>query len=90
MPGPSKGCLLNAFKYLKTTKRYPLEGASVFFLFNLKSIHVRTPGREARKERMAKAAAAKAAGAPGAKVAAAPVADVVTCALDVKKRLGKS
>ena len=37
VPGPSKGCFLETFKYTKITKRHPLEGAGdVFFnvIFN--------------------------------------------------------
>ena len=29
VPRPSKGCFLEAFEYLKTTKRHPLEGAGL-------------------------------------------------------------
>ena len=37
LPGPSKGCLLETFKYLKTTSKHPLEGAGML-LWILKEI----------------------------------------------------
>ena len=42
-PGPSKGCLLEVFKYLKTTNKHPLEGAGCSFHIFLFVIPNRSP-----------------------------------------------
>ena len=34
-PAPSKGCLLVVFKYSKASKKHPLEGLGILFIFDL-------------------------------------------------------
>ena len=58
IPAPSKGCLLEAFKYLKTTNKHPLGAGRLLFFFaqaaygfiSLKSLKSNSSGQELRAE----------------------------------------